>query len=249
MALDAKSKLGFVDGSIIASMATTPLEKLAWSKNNSMISSWILNSVSPHITASVIYRDTALEVWNALRNQFSQANGPRISQLQKQISTVMQGDSTVTSFFTGLQTAWDQLLNFRPLPCCACGKCTCGVNDKITSFQHQDSLMQFLNGLNDAYSQVRTQILMMEPIPSLDKAFSLVIQEERQRALGFNVNSSVESTALAVKNQGFNQSSNFSGNVGKNIKGNGGKGRPICNHCGKVGHVMEKCYKLVGFPP
>ena len=248
MALDAKSKLEFMDGSITASMAVMPFEKLAWSKNNSMISSWILNLVSPYITANVIYRDTTLEVWNALKNCFSQANGPRISQLQKQISTVIQGDSTVTSFFTGLQTTWDQLLNFRPLLCCAYGKCTCGVNDKITSFQHQDSLMQFLNGLNDAYSQVKTQILMMETIPSLDKAFSLVIQEERQRALGFNVNSSVESTALAIKNQGFNQSSIFFGNAGKNIKGNGGKGRPICSHCGKVGHVMEKCYKLVGFP-
>ena len=89
---------------------------------------------------------------------------------------------------------------------------------------------------------------MMEPVPSLDKSFSLVIQEERQRALGFNVNSSIESTALAVKNQGFNQSSIFFGNTGKNIKGDGGKGRPICNQCGKVGHVMEKCSKLVGFP-
>ena len=137
MALDAKSKLGFVDGSITASMAVTPLEKVAWSKNNSMISSWILNSVSPHITASVIYRDTAFEVWNALKNRFSQANGPRISQLQKQISTVMQGDSIVTTFFTSLQATWDQLLNFRPLPCCTCGKCTCGLNDKIITFQHQ----------------------------------------------------------------------------------------------------------------
>ena len=62
MALDAKSKLGFVDGSITASMAVTQLEKRAWSKCNSMISSWILNSVSPHITASVIYRDIAFEV-------------------------------------------------------------------------------------------------------------------------------------------------------------------------------------------
>ena len=156
MALDAKRKLGFVDGSITASMAVTPLEKKAWSKCNSMISSWIQNCVSPHITASVIYRNTALEVWNVLKNRFSQANGPQISQLQKQISTVMQGDSTVTSYFTGLQASWDQLLNFRPLPCCSCGKCTYGVNDKINSLQHQDSLMQFLNGLNDAYSQVRT---------------------------------------------------------------------------------------------
>ena len=60
MALDAKSKLGIVDGSITSSMAVTPLEKIAWSKKNSMISSWILNSVSPHITAIVVYRNTAV---------------------------------------------------------------------------------------------------------------------------------------------------------------------------------------------
>ena len=41
MALDAKSKLGFVDGTVNASMAVMPLEKQAWSKCNSMI----INSV------------------------------------------------------------------------------------------------------------------------------------------------------------------------------------------------------------
>ena len=79
MALDAKSKLGFIDGTITTSIVVTPLEKKAWSKCNSMISYWILNCVSPHITASVIYRNTTLEVWNVLKNRFSQANGPRIS--------------------------------------------------------------------------------------------------------------------------------------------------------------------------
>ena len=83
MALDAKSKLGFLDGSITASMAITPLEKIAWSKNNFMISSWILNLVSPHISSSVIYKNTAMEVRNSLKNHFLQANGPRISQLSK----------------------------------------------------------------------------------------------------------------------------------------------------------------------
>ena len=67
MALDAKSKLGFVNGSVNASMAVTPLEKQAWSKRNSMILSWILNSVSPQLITSVIYRDTAFEVWNTLK--------------------------------------------------------------------------------------------------------------------------------------------------------------------------------------
>ena len=152
MALDVKSKLGFVDGSITTSMAITPLEKIAWSKNNSMISSWILNSVSPHISGSVIYRNTAMEVWNSLRNHFLQANSPWISQLQKQISTIMQGDATVTTFFTDLQASWDQLLNLKPLSCCSSGKCVRGVNDRITSIHHQNYLMQFLNGLNEVYS-------------------------------------------------------------------------------------------------
>ncbi|XP_075633641.1 uncharacterized protein LOC142606128 [Castanea sativa] len=159
---------------------------------------------------------------------------------------MMQGDSTATSFFANLQATWDQLLNFKHLPCCSCDKCTFGVNDKITAFQHQDSLMQFLNGLNESYSQVREQILMMEPRPSIDKAFSLVIQEER--CLGLTVAPSVESIALAIKNQGFNRGTSFPGNNSKNVKGNNAKGRLVCSHCGKIGHVMEKCYKLVGFP-
>ena len=44
----------------------------------------------------------------------------------------------------------------------------------------------------------------------------------------------VESTALATKNSG----SNFKG-----------KDRPLCTHCGKLGHTMDKCYKFHGFPP
>ena len=135
----------------------------------------------------------------------------------------MQEDSTMTTFFIDLQVAWDHLLNLKPLPSWSFGKCTCGVNDKIAHLYHQDSIMQFLNGLNDCYSQVKTQILMMESVPSIDKAFSLVIQEERQRSSTFNGTPSIGSVALAVKNQAFNQGSSSNNSNGKNFKGNVGK--------------------------
>ena len=61
--------------------------------------------------------------------------------------------------------------------------------------------MQFLNGLNESYYQVRTQILMMDPVPPIDRAISFAIQEERQKSLGFNVSPSIETTAFAIKNQ------------------------------------------------
>ena len=67
-------------------------------------------------------------------------------------------------------------------------------------FQEQESVMQFLMGLNDSYSSIRGQILLQKPLPSLSKVFSLIVQEERQCMLG------VQPMAL-VDNMAFNSTS------------------------------------------
>lgn len=38
-------------------------------------------------------------------------------------------------------------------------------------------------GLNDAYSSVRSNILMISPLPSVNQAYSLLIQDEKQREI------------------------------------------------------------------
>ena len=60
--------------------------------------------------------------------------------------------------------------------------------------------MSFLISLNDTYIAVRGQILLMDPIPSLSKVFSLLVQDEKQRKVGKNP--TTEASALAVKNNG-----------------------------------------------
>ena len=60
---------------------------------NNMVVSWILNSVSLKILASVVYKDTTLEVWKDVKERFSQGNGPRIFQLQKYLARINQGSS------------------------------------------------------------------------------------------------------------------------------------------------------------
>lgn len=97
--------------------------------------------------------------------------------------------------------------------------------------------MSFLMGFNDTYASVRGQILLMDPIPSLSKVFSLLLQDEKIKEIGKTLNT--ESSALAVKN---NASSTIGFNKGK-------LGRPQCTHCGILGHVVDKCYKLHGYPP
>ena len=105
--------------------------------------------------------------------------------------------------------------------------------------------MKFLMGVNESFSQVRSQVLLMDPIPSLRKVYSLMIQEETQRSISNACVVKVDSTVLATK------VSTDQVNHVTNLVNFGGKGKdiPICTHCGKTRHTVDKCYKLHGFPP
>ncbi|XP_075665335.1 uncharacterized protein LOC142634996 [Castanea sativa] len=70
--------------------------------------------VSPKLQSTIIYKDTALEIRNDLRNRFAQTNGPRVFNLQMEISELHQGGVTITDFFTQLKAVWDQLQNLNP---------------------------------------------------------------------------------------------------------------------------------------
>ncbi|KAJ0096774.1 hypothetical protein Patl1_27593 [Pistacia atlantica] len=89
-----------------------------------MIISWILNFVSKEIFASVIYSDSAYEMWLDLKECFQQKNGPRIFQLRCDLMNHTQGSSSVGAYFPKLKTIWEELSNYRPF--CSCGKCVCG---------------------------------------------------------------------------------------------------------------------------
>ena len=95
--------------------------------------------------------------------------------------------------------------------------------------------MSFLMGLNETYTTIRGQILLMDPIPPLGKVFSLLLQDEKQRKVGKKT--TIESSALAVKTNGSGKSFNKAK-----------FGKPQCTHCGVLGHIADKCYKLHGYP-
>ena len=91
--------------------------------------------------------------------------------------------------------------------------------------------MKFLMGLNESLSQVGTQVLLMDPIPSLSKVYSLLIQEETQRSVTNPSIVKVDSIALVAKMPSVNA------NLGNNLVGNGpggkGKEKPVCTHGGR----------------
>ena len=50
-----------------------------------MVISWILNSVSKEILASIIFSESAYEIWLDLKERFQQSNGPIIFQLRRKL--------------------------------------------------------------------------------------------------------------------------------------------------------------------
>ncbi|MED6111214.1 hypothetical protein PIB30_117973 [Stylosanthes scabra] len=121
--------------------------------------------------------------------------------------------------------------------------CSCGGVKPIQAFLDQEYVMLFLMGLNDSLANVRGQILLLDPLPSIGKVFSLVLQEEKQRALTTSQPSL--HAAFAVKPSLPSPKPTPS----SNSKPKGKKDCPQCAHCGFLGHIEDKCYKLHGYPP
>lgn len=58
-------------------------------------------------------------------------------------------------------------------------------------------------GLNDSYGHVRNQILLMEPLPSVNRAYSMVLRVEKQRNVQIQFTDTSENIAMSTKTSGF----------------------------------------------
>lgn len=86
---------------------------------------------------------------------------------------------SITAYFTRFRTLLDELENLSSIPRCTCT--TCNVHQHLKTYEQSLKLSQFLMGLNDQYTVIRGQLLLMHPLPSLNQAYALLLQEENQR--------------------------------------------------------------------
>ncbi|XP_041011401.1 uncharacterized protein LOC121255189 [Juglans microcarpa x Juglans regia] len=255
-ALRAKNKIGFLNGTL--SKPSNPADPLVdlWDRCNDMVVSWIQNSISLPLRSSLAFVDDAHDIWTELQERFSPQNGPRIYELKKTLVNLSQENDIVNGYYGKLKSLWDELSIHDPLHVCSCG------STKTLSDRYQrDCVIQFLMGLNDSYSNVRDQIMLIDPLPSVTKVFSYIKQQERHRM----VTSSIphpDSITLVSRKPSPNPPSN-SGNKDKpycthcKITGHtlqtcfksGNAVAPVCTHYEMTCHTMERCYKLHGYPP
>ncbi|CAN1328001.1 hypothetical protein LINPERPRIM_LOCUS34310 [Linum perenne] len=93
----------------------------AWDRSNNSVVGWIINSLEPDISESMIDNDNAYELWKDLQEKYGEADSVRIAQLKALISDCKQGTSIVTEYYNRLHTLWMEFVSFRPIPACVCG--------------------------------------------------------------------------------------------------------------------------------
>lgn len=117
-----------------------------------------------------------------LKERFAQGDLIRISELQQEIYALKQDHRTVTKFYSELKILWEELDVYMPIPAFTCRvRCSCEAMRSARKNHTLNYVIRFLTGLNDDFAVVKSQILLMDPIPTIYKVFSMVIQHERQQ--------------------------------------------------------------------
>ncbi|XP_070003409.1 uncharacterized protein LOC142165731 [Nicotiana tabacum] len=161
------------------------------------------------------------------------------------INSVSRGTTTRVMYFITAKEVWTDINErslWDELNSSYIGSiCSCGA---LPKFIEDQQLFQFLNGLNNSHSTVKSVIMLMNPLPPISKAYSLLQQDEIQREtqasiLNFPNESACFFVSSTTPNRNFNQSINF--NSKKNNSAS-------YKYCKKPGHTMEKCCRLHCFP-
>ncbi|XP_016484459.1 uncharacterized protein LOC107805001 [Nicotiana tabacum] len=216
IAILGQNNLGFIDGTCKRENYGTNLVDL-WEHCNAIVLSWLRNCVSPELLSRMVYLSNANEVWDDLKERFDKVDCSRIFQIHREIATARQG----TKFDSLAPISSRDAANSR----------------EFVQFMERQKLLQFLMGLNESYEQTRNQLLMMVPVPSVNKAYSILMERESQRTMSntFTTVDGGKMAALMTNSFGNQQRPKKNYNL-------------QCDECHMKGHTKETCYKVVGYP-
>ncbi|XP_024969741.1 uncharacterized protein LOC112509104 [Cynara cardunculus var. scolymus] len=174
--------MDFVDRTI-RKPETASSEYKPWMRCDAMIKGWLTAAMEKNIRDNVKYAITSSEIWADLRERFGKESAPRAYELKQKIATTRQDGTSVSMYYTRLRALWDESQSIQSFPRCSCNKCTCELDKKIMEHLEKERLYEFLLGLDNEFSVIKTQILATKPIPTLGVAYHMVAEDERHRII------------------------------------------------------------------
>ena len=236
MYIRGRGKIGYLTGEKKEPTTDDPSYG-TWDAENSMVMTWLVNSMEEEISTNYMCYHTAKELWDNVNQMYSDlGNQSQVYEITLKLGEVRQADNNVTKYFHTLKRLWQDLDLFNDYEWKSPEDCN---HFRKTVEDHR--IFKFLAGLNVEFDEVRGRIIGRQPLPSIGEVFAEVRREEsrRQVMLGKKTqNPAVESSALAANNVGGRGKKEDRKNVGS----------VWCDYCNKARHTRETCWKLHGKP-
>lgn len=105
-----------------------------------MVISWIFNVVTDDISNSLNYVVSAHTVWKELSERFSNIDGHRVFQLEKDLHRLEQGSGSVEFYYHKMKGFWGESSALDPITACKC-PCNCGANKNQEQREQRRQLM------------------------------------------------------------------------------------------------------------
>ncbi|GJR87104.1 ribonuclease H-like domain-containing protein [Tanacetum coccineum] len=255
LALQARNKYGFVDGTCLRdSFANNEVLCAQWDRCNAMVLTWIMNVVSSDVYMGLVYSENATYVWKDLNETYDKVDGYVVYNLLQKIGSVKQDGSTVADYYHTLNSLWREFDAITKLPKCVClVKCSCAASTELELHQELMKLMQFLMDLDDCYQPVRTALLTRDPLPHVKDAYATVSREESHKGIPETseaIDTKTNATSFAAKYKKGSNASKQNGikpNFNANCDTKGGDKQPTaCNSpTSFIADQMQKLLNLI----
>uniref|UniRef100_M1DV33 Integrase core domain containing protein n=1 Tax=Solanum tuberosum TaxID=4113 RepID=M1DV33_SOLTU len=137
--------------------------------------------------------------------------------------------------------------------------CTYSTSKEFFEQSQHQKILQFHMGLNDNYSQARSQILLMPQLPIINQAYDMVNLDESQRMVAGSTRMMPDMVPTAMFTSKSGPSSHkprrpYNPNAFCDFCNIKGHTRTECNKllkcdfCHKTGHLKVNCFRLIGYP-
>lgn len=146
--------------------------------------------------------------------------------------TCRQRGSTIEEYY-GKMSLWTSLADHRQAK-----NCGCPIGYDLEKEREEDELHDFFMGIDECiYGSVKSNLLSRDPLPSLDDAYNILIQDEDSKKTYGALDNRNDTMTFAVQNHSRSHDMTREERAAL-----------FCSSCGRNGHLAENCFRTLGFP-
>ncbi|CAA0824703.1 Unknown protein, partial [Striga hermonthica] len=215
-------------------------EYLLWIRQDQILASWLLSSLTEPILVTTVGLTTSKQIWDSLQISFASQSKAKIMQYKLKLQTIKKGGSNMRDFLNQVKSCCDILV---------------ASGQKVTE---EEQIMYILAGLGHDYNPVMVSIMSKTEALSLREVQSLLLTfETRLEAMNleqpqYSFDGSAPNVNLTEQSQGRGRGV-FQTNRGRSHNGQRGgrfgrgRGRTgnrtvRCQVCFYSGHTADRCW-------